>query len=72
MPAYLSRAVSFIQENGDDVELARLAGLLGRYPPDTRTLRSLTSRQHDDGGFPYGMIPGRASSVTATAQGLRW
>jgi hypothetical protein len=72
MAAYLSPAVAFIQENGDDVERARLAGLLGRYPPDTRTLRSLTSRQHDDGGFPYGMIPGRASSVTATAQGLRW
>ncbi|HEV8354265.1 MAG TPA: prenyltransferase/squalene oxidase repeat-containing protein [bacterium] len=72
MAAYLSRAVASIQENGDDVERARLAGLLGRYPPDTRILRSLTSRQHDDGGFPYGMIPGRASSVAATAKALRW
>lgn len=72
MPAYLARAVGFIQENGDDVEQARLAGLLGRFPPDVRTLRSLTSRQHEDGGFPYGMIPGRASSVTATARALQW
>lgn len=72
MPSYLSRAISFIEENGDDVERARLAGLLGRFPPEPRTLRTLTSRQRDDGGFPYGMIPGRPSSVTATARALQW
>lgn len=72
MPSYLSRAMNFIEENGDDVERARLAGLLGRRPPEGRTLRSLTSRQRDDGGFPYGMIPGRPSSVTATARALQW
>ncbi|HEY3248294.1 MAG TPA: prenyltransferase/squalene oxidase repeat-containing protein [bacterium] len=72
MPAYLSRAAGFIEENGDDLERARLAGLLGRFPPEARTLRALTARQHEDGGFPYGMIPGRPSSVTATARGLRW
>ncbi len=72
MAAYLTRALGFIEENGDEVERARLAGLLGRSPPDPRPLRSLTSRQHDDGGFPYGMIPGRPSSVTATARALRW
>lgn len=69
---YLSGAVAFVRDNGDELELARLAGLLGRERPDPRALRTLATRQNEDGGFPYLMIPGRPSAVTATAGALQW
>jgi hypothetical protein len=69
---YLSGAVAFVRDNGDELELARLAGLLGRERPDPRAMRALVTRQNEDGGFPYLMIPGRPSSVTATAAALQW
>jgi hypothetical protein len=72
MPTYLSSAVAYIEENGDELERARLAGLLGRVHPEPRILRSLALRQNDDGGYPYAMIPGRPSAVDSTVTGLRW
>lgn len=72
MRDYLPRAIAYIQENGDELERARLGGLLGRERPDPKSVRGLLTRQHDDGGFPYQMVPGRPSSVTATATALQW
>lgn len=72
MPTYLSSAVAYIEENGDELERARLAGLLGRVHPEPKTLRSLALRQNDDGGYPYGMTPGRLSAIDSTVTGLRW
>lgn len=69
---YLSGAVAFVRDNGDEVELARLAGLLGRERPDPRVQRALSTRQNEDGGFPYQMISGRPSAVTATTTALQW
>jgi hypothetical protein len=69
---YLSGAVAFVRDNGDELELARLAGLLGRERPDPRAMRALSTRQNEDGGFPYLMIAGRPSAVTATAGALQW
>lgn len=72
MRDYLRRAAAYIQENGDELERARLAGLLGRERPDPKSMRALLTRQSDDGGFPYEMVPGRPSSVTSTATALQW
>lgn len=72
MSDYLARAVAFIQENGDELERARLAGLLGRERPEAKVVRVLAARQNDDGGFPYQMIAGRPSAVSATATALQW
>jgi hypothetical protein len=72
MRAYLPAAVAFVRDNGDELELARLAGLLGRERPDPRALRALSTRQNEDGGFPYLMIAGRPSAVTATSTALQW
>lgn len=72
MIRYLSRAVAFVRDNGDELELARLAGLLGRERPDPRAMRALATRQNEDGGFPYLMVAGRPSAVTATATALHW
>ena len=72
MRGYLPGAVAFVRDNGDELELARLAGLLGRERPDPRAMRALSTRQNEDGGFPYLMIPGRPSAVTATSTALQW
>lgn len=72
MRDYLPRAVAYIRDNADELEGARLAGLLGRERPEPRAVRGLFSRQNEDGGFPYLMVPGRPSAVTATATALHW
>lgn len=72
MRGYLTSAIAFIQDGGDDLERARLSGVLGRSRPDAKAARTLLGRQHEDGGFPFGMITGRPSAVTATATALRW
>lgn len=69
---YLSDAITYVQESGDELERARLAGLLGRPRAEPKAARALLGRQNDDGGFPVRMIPGRPSSVAATATALQW
>jgi len=72
MSGYLRKAIAYIQENGDELERGRLAGLLGRERPDQKATRVLLTRQNEDGGFPYQMVPGRPSAVTSTASALQW
>lgn len=72
MTAYLSPAVAFIRDGGDELERGRLAGILGREQPDPKAIRVLATRQNEDGGFPYQMIAGRPSAVAATAAALGW
>ncbi len=72
MATYLSGAIAYIQENGDELERARLAGLLGRSRPEPKVARALLARQNEDGGFPYGLIQGRPSSITSTSVALQW
>lgn len=72
MRDYLSRAIAYIQENGDELERARLAGQLGRSRSEPKVARALLTRQNEDGGFPYDMIPGRPSAITSTATAMQW
>lgn len=66
------RTIAYIDEAGSDLERARLRGLLGRPRPEGRILRALEGRQNSDGGFPHEMVPGRPSTVEATATALEW
>lgn len=72
MRDYLARATAYIQENGDELERARLVGLLGRTRSEPKAARALLTRQNEDGGFPYQMIPGRPSAISATATAMQW
>jgi hypothetical protein len=72
MVTALSIAVAYIHENGAELERARLTGVLGRSRVEPKAARSLLARQNEDGGFPFGLIPGRPSAVTATTTALQW
>ncbi len=72
MRSYLSYAIAYIEENGDELERARLAGLLGRARPEPKISRTVAIRQNEDGGYPYGMIPGRPSAIASTVTALQW
>ncbi len=66
------RTIAYIDQNGTEMERARLRGILGRPRPDAKVVRGLEARQNDDGGFPYGMVQGRLSTIGATAAALLW
>jgi len=66
------RTIAYIDQNGSELERARLRGILGRARPDAKVVRALEARQNSDGGFPYGMIQGRLSTIEATTMALRW
>ena len=66
------RTIAYIDHNGSELERARLRGILGRPRPDAKVIRGLEARQRDDGGFPYGFVQGRPSTVDTTATALAW
>lgn len=66
------RTIAYIDQNGNEMERARLRGLLGRPRPEAKIVRMLEARQNDDGGFPSELVQGRPSSVDATALVLGW
>jgi hypothetical protein len=66
------RTIAWIDQNGNEMERARLRGLLGRPRPDARIVRMLDARQNPDGGFPSDLVQGRPSSIDTTAFVLRW
>jgi hypothetical protein len=66
------RTIAYIDQNGSEVERARLRGILGRARSEAKVVRTLEARQNDDGGFPYGLVPGRLSTIEATTTALEW
>ena len=64
--------VSFVEENGTDLEKARFRRLFLGVAPEPAVVRTLTSLQNDDGGFPCRMTAGNPSSVNDTLRALNW
>jgi hypothetical protein len=59
--------IAAIDQDGSDMDRARLRGILGRPRPDAKIVRAIEARQNEDGGVPYGLVPGRPSTVDTTA-----
>ena len=64
--------IACIDQSGNEMERARLRGLLGRTRPDAKILRALEVLQNEDGGFPGELVQGRPSSVEATVLVFGW
>ncbi len=66
------QSIAYVDQSGSEMERARLRGILGRARPDAKVVRALEARQNTDGGFPYGMLQGRLSTVESTTAALGW
>jgi len=66
------RTIVYIDQNGNEMERARLRGMLGRPRPDARIVRLLEARQNEDGGFPSELVQGRPSSIETSTLVLGW
>lgn len=64
------RTIAGIDQHGNDMDRARLRGVLGRPRPDAKIVRAIEAWQNEDGGVPYGLVPGRPSTIDATAATL--
>src|SRR5206468_4211296 len=66
------RTIAYVDQNGNEMERARLRGVLGRPRPETRIIRLLEASQNEDGAFPSNLVQGRPSSIDTTALVLSW
>jgi len=66
----IQKAISFVEENGTELETYRLSYLLGEKGDDGVPLGFLKGLQNDDGGFPYKGEKGKPSSVNHTISNL--
>ena len=66
------RTIVYVDQNGNEMERARLRGVLGRPRPDAKIIRLLEARQNEDGGFPSEFVQGRPSSIETSAVVLTW
>jgi hypothetical protein len=66
------RTIAYVDQNGNEMERARLRGVLGRPRPEARIIRLLEASQNEDGAFPSNLVQGRPSSIDTTALALTW
>lgn len=71
-PLDSSKYVSFIEENGTDLEKARFRQLIYGIRPEPGVVQPLLELQNDDGGFPCKMTRGNPSSVNDTLRAVWW
>ena len=69
-PINVQKAIEFIRENGNELELARLNNILGKDFDSASVLNGFSVLQNPDGGFPYGDRPGFPSCLSNTAQAV--
>jgi hypothetical protein len=68
----IGRYVSFIEENGSELEIARFRHLFYGVRPEPDVVQPFIELQNDDGGFPCKLMPGKPSSVNDTIRGVWW
>ena len=71
MPIDIARAHAFVAAHGTDLDRARAAALLEGVVPET-VPDAIATLQNTDGGFPVGLVAGRTSALSPTAQALTW
>jgi squalene cyclase len=67
----IERARAFVETNGTAIERVRLRALLDDDMPDTMP-DELRALQNSDGGFAVGLVAGRPSALSPTANVLAW
>jgi squalene cyclase len=68
----ITASVALVEENGSELEKARLRQILYAVKPPPEVIHDLVQRQNEDGGFPYGQFQGNPSTVNSTLVALWW
>jgi squalene cyclase len=66
----VAESVSFIEENGTDLEKARARHILYGAKPEPDAVQPFTDLQNADGGFPFGLARGNPSTLNHTHAAL--
>ena len=66
----VQKAMDFIKNNGNELELARLNNLFDQAFDSNHVLNGFSELQNPDGGFPFGDKPGWPSCLSNTAQAV--
>jgi hypothetical protein len=68
----LTKSIHYIEENGSDLEKARLHQILYDMKPESEVVRPFVELQNRDGGFPLNKVKGVRSTVNDTLNALWW
>ncbi len=66
----VQKAMDFIRDNGNELEMARLNNTFGQDFDSNMVLQGFSELQNPDGGFPFGDKPGFPSCLSNTAQAV--
>lgn len=66
----VQKAIDFVKNNGNQLELARLNNFFGEKFDSKLVLQGFSELQNPDGGFPFGDRPGFPSCLSNTAQAV--
>jgi prenyltransferase beta subunit len=66
----IAESVSFIEENGTDLEKARTRYILYGAKPEPDVVQPFIELQNADGGFPFGLAQGNPSTLNNTQVAL--
>jgi len=68
----ITSAIDSVEKHGKPLEKARLNDNLYETIPNATVLLPFLQLQNTDGGFPFGLMPGRLSMVDTTLTALWW
>ncbi len=68
----IGKSVAFIESRGSELEKVRLNYILRGARPPADVVQKLINLQNADGGFPFGMQPGKLSTINETTVALWW
>jgi squalene cyclase len=66
----VAKSISFIEENGTDLEKARLRYILYGAKPEPDVIQPFIKLQNANGGFPFGLVQGNPSALNNTLVAL--
>jgi len=68
----IAESVSFVEENGTDLEKARMRYILYGVKPEPDVIQPFVELQNADGGFPFRLVQGNPSALNNTLIALCW
>ena len=68
----ITKSISFIEQNGSEIEKARLRYILYGVAAKPEILRPFISLQNEDGGFPLNRVKGQTSTINDSLNALWW